>query len=63
MKRIFFAGFIVFVAAARADTPLPSAKGTLWTYQMTQEFGEGVRPSEATDKIDAELSHWWNTLP
>lgn len=54
MKRLFFAGFIVFVAAARADTPLPSAKGTLWTYQMTQEFGEGVRPSEAADKIGAD---------
>jgi hypothetical protein len=37
-----------------ADTTFPSAKGTLWNYDMTQEFGEGVHPSEAKEKIGAD---------
>jgi hypothetical protein len=37
-----------------AETVFPSEKGTLWRYEMTQQFGEGVRPSEDADKIDKE---------
>jgi hypothetical protein len=39
---------------ARADTPLPSTPGTIWHYQMTQEFGEGVHPSDKSLKFDAQ---------
>jgi hypothetical protein len=40
---------------AWADTIMPSAKGTTWVYQMTQEFGQGVHPSaENNVKIDAD---------
>jgi hypothetical protein len=44
-----------FVAAqAHGATPFPSEKGTLWKYQMTQEFGEGVRPSSGTDQVGSD---------
>jgi hypothetical protein len=33
------------------ETLFPSEKGTLWRYQMTQEFGEGVRPSGGAEQI------------
>jgi hypothetical protein len=36
------------------ETLFPSGKGTLWKYQMTQEFGEGVRPSSGTDQLGAD---------
>jgi hypothetical protein len=40
---------------ASADTLLPSATGTTWKYQMTQEFGEGVHPSAAENaKVDSD---------
>jgi hypothetical protein len=45
---------------ARAETPLPSTPGTIWHYQMTQEFGEGVHPSDKSVKFDA---HWKIHLP
>jgi len=41
------AGVLVVAIAltgSRADTSFPSAEGTTWNYQMTQEFGEGVSP-------------------
>jgi hypothetical protein len=37
-----------------AETPLPSAPGTIWHYQMTQEFGEGVHPSDKSLTPDAQ---------
>ena len=37
-----------------AETPLPSTPGTIWHYQMTQEFGEGVHPSDKSVKFDAQ---------
>lgn len=53
MKRL---AFLVIVLAATgnisADTLLPSAVGTTWKYEMTQEFGEGVRPG-ADEKVTA----------
>jgi hypothetical protein len=39
---------------ARAETPLPSTPGTIWHYQMTQEFGQGVHPSDKSLKRDAQ---------
>jgi hypothetical protein len=39
---------------AHAETPLPSTPGTIWHYQMTQEFGEGVHPSDRSLKFDAQ---------
>jgi len=42
---------LTLARVAAAGTTFPSTKGTLWNYDMTQEFGEGVRPSEAADKI------------
>jgi hypothetical protein len=39
---------------ARAETPLPSTPGTIWHYQMTQEFGKGVHPSDQSLSLDAQ---------
>jgi hypothetical protein len=40
---------------AGADTLLPTAPGTTWKYQMTQEFGEGVHPSaDENAKVDSD---------
>jgi hypothetical protein len=33
------------LSSARAEPILPTATGTMWTYQMVQEFGKGVHPS------------------
>ena len=45
MKRVILllAGLCA-IGKIYADTSLPSAAGTLWKYEMTQEFGEGIRP-------------------
>jgi hypothetical protein len=43
--------WLAMAGFALADTTFPSAKGTLWNYNMIQEFGEGIRPSEAAEKI------------
>jgi len=46
MKRLTFLVIVLgAIGNISADTLLPSAVGTTWKYEMTQEFGEGVRPS------------------
>ena len=46
MKRVAFLVTLFWATGnISADTLLPSAVGTTWKYEMTQEFGEGVRPS------------------
>src|SRR6266508_1292198 len=42
------------VASGRADTIFPTATGTTWSYQMTQEFGRGIRPSDKSIQADAD---------
>jgi hypothetical protein len=37
-----------------ADSVIPTAAGTVWKYQMTQEFGAGVRASDPSIKPDAD---------
>jgi hypothetical protein len=55
MKRAFLALAAALCGVARAETILPTADGTTWKYQMTQEFGIGVRPSAGQNvKIDPD---------
>jgi len=42
------------ICLARAETILPTAEGTTWKYQMTQEFGPGIRPSDSSVKPDPD---------
>ena len=40
---------------AGAESILPTADGTTWKYQMTQEFGQGVRPTAGQNaKVDPD---------
>ena len=54
----FFLGLVCLLDFAPnafgAETPLPSTPGTIWHYQMTQEFGEGIHPSDKSVKLDAQ---------
>jgi hypothetical protein len=46
---------VVFATTiGRAETFLPTAPGTVWKYQMTQEFGAGVRITDPSIKPDAD---------
>src|SRR5467141_4107281 len=56
MRKIFHVVAWLFASTlARAETILPTAEGTTWKYQMTQEFGIGVRPSAGQNvKIDPD---------
>lgn len=57
MQKTAFLLSCLIPSLSLADTTFPSAKGTLWNYDMTQEFGQGVHPSEAAEKLgpDAKL--------
>src|SRR6202795_1253726 len=39
---------------ARSEPILPTAEGTTWKYEMTQEFGEGIKLSDASIKPEAD---------
>ena len=39
---------------ARAEPILPTAEGTTWKYEMTQEFGEGIKLSDASIKPEVD---------
>jgi hypothetical protein len=46
---------VVFAAASVcAETILPTGAGTTWKYQMTQEFGAGVKADDPAIKPDAD---------
>jgi hypothetical protein len=45
--------FLCTIILARAEPILPTAEGTTWKYQMTQEFGDGVKLSDASVKPEA----------
>ena len=46
---------LVFMAGISwAETVFPTATGTVWKYQMTQEFGAGVRPNDPSIKADTD---------
>jgi hypothetical protein len=45
--------FLCAIILARAEPILPTAEGTTWKYQMTQEFGDGVKLSDASVKPEA----------
>jgi len=36
------------IILARAEPILPTAEGTTWKYEMTQEFGQGVKLNNAS---------------
>jgi hypothetical protein len=42
------------VATACGETIFPTETGTVWKYQMTQEFGAGVRANDPSIKPDAD---------
>jgi hypothetical protein len=39
---------------ARAEPILPTAEGTTWKYEMTQQFGEGIKLSDTSIKPEAD---------
>lgn len=45
---------VLAAATAYAEALLPTAPGTAWQYQMTQEFGQGIRPSDSSIKPDPD---------
>src|SRR6202049_2703392 len=52
---MFHAGaWLCAIMLARAEPILPTAEGTTWKYEMTQEFGEGVKLSDASIKPEAD---------
>jgi hypothetical protein len=54
-RPVLFLCLLFLARSAAADTLFPSAVGTSWKYQMTQEFGEGVRPgADQNTKLDAD---------
>ena len=55
MRKSFHAvALLCAIVHARAERILPTAEGTTWKYQMTQEFGEGVKLSDAAIKPEAD---------
>jgi len=51
MRKIFhLVALLCASTLGRAEPILPTAEGTTWKYEMTQEFGEGVRLSDASIK-------------
>ncbi len=55
MRKIFHVvAWLCASVLARAEPILPTAEGTTWKYQMTQEFGEGVKLSDASIKPGAD---------
>ena len=54
MTRLLRLLCVVCASSAYAETLFPTTPGTTWEYQMTQEFGRGIRPSDKSFKLDAD---------
>jgi hypothetical protein len=55
MRKFFYVvAWLCASMLARAEPILPTTEGTTWKYQMTQEFGEGVKLSDASIKPEAD---------
>src|SRR5438552_16582993 len=55
MRKIFHVvAWLCASTLARAEPILPTTEGTTWKYEMTQEFGEGVKLSDASIKPEAD---------
>ena len=55
MRKIFHVvAWLCASTLARAEPILPTAEGTTWKYEMTQEFGEGIKLSDASIKPEAD---------
>jgi hypothetical protein len=53
-KMLHVVAWLCASTLARAEPILPTAEGTTWKYEMTQEFGEGVKLSDASIKPEAD---------
>jgi hypothetical protein len=55
MRKIFHVvAWLCASTLARAEPILPTAEGTTWKYEMTQEFGEGIKLNDASIKPEAD---------
>ena len=55
MRKIFHVvAWLCASTLARAEPILPTAEGTTWKYEMTQEFGDGIKLSDASIKPEAD---------
>jgi hypothetical protein len=55
MRKIFrVVAWLCASTLARAEPILPTAEGTTWKYEMTQQFGEGIKLSDASIKPEAD---------
>ena len=48
-------GCFAFACSVHAEPLFPTAPGTTWQYQMTQEFGQGVRPRNVKPDPDGKI--------
>ena len=47
-------GWFAYACSVNAEPLFPTAPGTTWKYQMTQEFGAGVKANDPSIKPDAD---------
>ena len=55
IRRLSLALLLVGIQQAISEDLLPTAPGTTWKYQMTQEFGRGVRPTDGKPDADGKF--------
>jgi hypothetical protein len=48
-------GCFAYACSANAEPLFPTAPGTTWQYQMTQEFGQGIRPTDVKPDPDGKI--------
>src|SRR3984893_19548372 len=55
MRKIFYVvAWLCASMLARAEPILRTTEGTTWKYEMTQEFGEGIKLIDASIKPEAD---------
>ena len=56
MRKFFRSGIVLLAAvAARAESILPTASGTTWRYEMTEEFGGPTAPAPTTTAVSVKV--------
>lgn len=48
-------GCFAYACSANAEPLFPTAPGTTWQYKMTQEFGQGIRPTDVKPDPDGKI--------
>ena len=48
-------GCFAYACSANAEALFPTAPGTTWQYKMTQEFGQGIRPTDVKPDPDGKI--------